>query len=46
MQMLKKFAGNQNQAYRSVMNTQYTVTEGETWGRSKQWMFSFISASW
>jgi len=34
MQIFKKFAGNQNQAYRSVMKT--LLPKEQTWGRSKQ----------
>jgi len=34
MQMLTKFAGNQNQAYRSVMKT--PLLKEQSWGRSKQ----------
>jgi len=33
MQMYKKFAGNQNQSYRSVMKT--LLPKEQTWGRAK-----------
>jgi len=33
MQMQKKFAGKQNQSYRSVMKT--LLLKEQTWGRSK-----------
>jgi len=47
---IQKIAGNQSQAYRSVMET--LLPKQQTWGRSKhvrrdtRWAFSFISANW
>jgi len=44
---VKKFAGNQKEAYRSVMKT--ILPKQQTWGRAKRaprWTFSFISANW